>query len=194
MGTNYYWADKLAEDPSNKDDINVHIGKRSAAGTYCWDCGTTLCLDGARYVHYGEISLKVTFTTDLGSVAAQASFVDLCGLRQHRYDYRPRWSDTCPCCGKSLEGGETFENTGGVELGFTESSILPKEGVTTAASFTWTLLKHRKRLDRISFSASAPVQCVVDEYGRAYTAREFLNEALRMVPRSLESQLPCEFS
>ena len=38
MGTNYY-----AEDQ--------HIGKRSAAGWYCWDCGVTLCKGGNDKVH-----------------------------------------------------------------------------------------------------------------------------------------------
>jgi len=44
MGTNFYWIKKTSED---RDNIQDHIGKRSAAGRYCWDCGTTLC------VHYG---------------------------------------------------------------------------------------------------------------------------------------------
>ena len=36
MGTNYYWKDKH-ENCEYEDDIQVHIGKRSAAGLYCWD-------------------------------------------------------------------------------------------------------------------------------------------------------------
>lgn len=31
-----------------------HIGKRSAAGMYCWDCGITLCKAGEKGVHMGE--------------------------------------------------------------------------------------------------------------------------------------------
>lgn len=39
MGTNFYTlGDK-------------HIGKRSAAGLYCWDCGITLCRDGVGGIH-----------------------------------------------------------------------------------------------------------------------------------------------
>jgi len=53
MGTNYYWKDKH-ENCEYEDDIQVHIGKRSAAGLYCWDCGTTLCKDGVRGIHYSE--------------------------------------------------------------------------------------------------------------------------------------------
>lgn len=39
MGTNFYTLD------------GRHIGKRSAAGRYCWDCGITLCKGR---VHYGD--------------------------------------------------------------------------------------------------------------------------------------------
>ena len=42
MGTNYY---------VKTDDGEVHIGKRSAAGWYCWDCRQTLCKGR---VHYGD--------------------------------------------------------------------------------------------------------------------------------------------
>lgn len=44
MGTNFY---------TNK---HRHIGKRSAAGLYCWDCRTTLCKQGESEIHgeYGE--------------------------------------------------------------------------------------------------------------------------------------------
>jgi len=41
MGTNFY---------SLKGD---HIGKRSAAGLYCWNCKKTLCEDGEEGIHYG---------------------------------------------------------------------------------------------------------------------------------------------
>ena len=41
MGTNFYTTK------------GVHIGKRSAAGMYCWHCRTTLCEQGEEGVHYG---------------------------------------------------------------------------------------------------------------------------------------------
>ena len=41
MGTNFYTKD------------GTHIGKWSAAGLYCWDCGVTLCKGGEEGVHYG---------------------------------------------------------------------------------------------------------------------------------------------
>lgn len=49
MGTNFY----LMSASKNRDlDPSTHIGKRSAAGPYCWDCRTTLCSAGEKGVHY----------------------------------------------------------------------------------------------------------------------------------------------
>jgi hypothetical protein len=44
MGTNFYF-DK---------DHSEHIGKRSAAGLYCWDCCITLCKGGIEKIHFSE--------------------------------------------------------------------------------------------------------------------------------------------
>lgn len=41
MGCNFYTLDR------------IHIGKRSAAGYYCWDCGITLCKGGIEDIHSG---------------------------------------------------------------------------------------------------------------------------------------------
>lgn len=48
MGTNFY----LLSGSRYTDDPQYHIGKRSAAGLYCWDCGRTLCKDGISGIHY----------------------------------------------------------------------------------------------------------------------------------------------
>ena len=42
MGTNFYTH--KYESPKR-----AHIGKRSAAGLYCWDCGVTLCRGRVHY-------------------------------------------------------------------------------------------------------------------------------------------------
>lgn len=49
MGTNYY-----IKGYKELDDPYLHIGKRSAAGRYCFDCGITLCKDGKKAIHFGE--------------------------------------------------------------------------------------------------------------------------------------------
>ena len=50
MGTCFY-----VRGHANSDDHtnpSVHIGKRSAAGIYCWDCHQTLCMQGEEAIHY----------------------------------------------------------------------------------------------------------------------------------------------
>lgn len=44
MGTNFYW-DGMGDEQ--------HIGKRSAAGRWCWDCDVTLKVGGRKQVHLG---------------------------------------------------------------------------------------------------------------------------------------------
>ena len=46
MSTNFYWI-------KTPDLLPNHIGKRSAAGLYCYDCGTTLNWYGTTHVHDG---------------------------------------------------------------------------------------------------------------------------------------------
>lgn len=65
MGTNFYWkvtekpsitlpTGKVIEDFFDDMDPNIHIGKRSAAGGYCWDCRMTLCPGGEAQIHRTE--------------------------------------------------------------------------------------------------------------------------------------------
>ena len=88
MGTNFYWKKPIQDKEYDWDlygDIQVHIGKRSAAGAYCNDCGTTLCEDGTRDVH---------------SSKKQTSAFDTRG-----------WFNECPGCGiprSELKGCTSF--------------------------------------------------------------------------------------
>lgn len=70
MGTNFYWTvpdvpapatvtlpDGTAYTPWVLDahahwDPRVHIGKRSAAGRWCFSCGVTLCKGGLERIHF----------------------------------------------------------------------------------------------------------------------------------------------
>ena len=52
MGTNFYFIGYKSDD--GEILLDTHIGKRSAAGPYCWDCRTTLCKGGNKGVHYYE--------------------------------------------------------------------------------------------------------------------------------------------
>jgi len=52
MGTNFYVAGWQDTEHTDMDPA-VHIGKRSAAGLYCWNCRITLCSGGEAMVHMG---------------------------------------------------------------------------------------------------------------------------------------------
>ena len=54
MGTNYYKTniEPLPDEDYYDTKYEEHIGKRSAAGLYCWDCKTTLCVEGEERIHY----------------------------------------------------------------------------------------------------------------------------------------------
>jgi hypothetical protein len=67
MGTNFYWkieGESLlptgASIAYDRDEPTVHIGKRSAAGRFCWDCMRTLCLGGEQDIHSGRSSWNET--------------------------------------------------------------------------------------------------------------------------------------
>jgi hypothetical protein len=49
MSTNFFLAGHRYDG-----DPECHIGKRSAAGMYCWDCELTLCKGGEARIHAGE--------------------------------------------------------------------------------------------------------------------------------------------
>jgi Zn finger protein HypA/HybF involved in hydrogenase expression len=48
MGTNFFVNNDAEENEQ------IHIGRRSAAGLYCWDCNITLCASGDEGIHYSK--------------------------------------------------------------------------------------------------------------------------------------------
>jgi len=143
LGTNFYWikpqewmkeieknggAKVDFDDPEFDYNIFRHIGKRSASGTYCESCGTTLCIYGTRHVHSGVINMP------WGQIDV-------------------KFHDKCPVCRS-------------------------KENVIHTCSFTWTFMRHKWELEKLIESGFGDEKVVRDEYGREYTAREFLNEEI----------------
>ena len=49
MGTNFY-----IKGQRDEDNPDFHLGKRAAAGYYCWDCNVTLCENGNEAIHMGR--------------------------------------------------------------------------------------------------------------------------------------------
>ena len=112
MGTNFY-----LKGHTDSDDPKFHIGKRSAAGPYCFDCKITLCKGGDAGIH----------TT-----------------KWNRYE--KDWYNKCPFCGKKPIKEDFGSGAAGRELGFDKSPFSRKTGVASCSSFTWArkLCKVRK--------------------------------------------------
>jgi hypothetical protein len=103
MGTNFYTLG------------NKHIGKRSAAGLYCWDCKVTLCAGGEEKIHYG---------------CRDISHPPFCNCG---------WLKECPECGEKPVVESLSESTAGRELGFNKEDPKEKTGVKSCCSFSWAM-------------------------------------------------------
>ena len=51
MGTNFYWKQGFYGEVTDYNDPRKHIGKRSAAGAYCWQCGISLKVNHTKDIH-----------------------------------------------------------------------------------------------------------------------------------------------
>ena len=124
MGTNFYWHVDLGQLPTgeavriDRDDPNVHIGKRSAAGMYCWDCDVTLCKEGKDGVHKGS---------DIGFSH---------GIDAYLEASKRRWHECCPNCGRSRQVSEGMSGAVAVELGFAKPETERRTGISGCSSFT----------------------------------------------------------
>lgn len=83
MGTNYYKG-------------NIHLGKRSAAGLYCFDCDITLRKGGRDLVHQGG------------------------------WEQKDLWYADCPVCGGKPVKEDMNTSSVGKELGFNKKSQIQK--------------------------------------------------------------------
>jgi hypothetical protein len=122
VGTNFYlYPDKpllvkVADKLREHKDQGIHIGKRSAAGTFCWDCNITLHKKGNDGIHHG--------CRTPGHIACDCD-----------------WHETCPRCGKKRKKESLSESAAGRELGFDKSKPKRKKGVSTCCSFRWAMSK-----------------------------------------------------
>lgn len=110
MGTNFYTVEEREDNMSPE----YHVGKRSAAGLYCWDCRITLCSVGENFVHH-------------------------CNLYDGVNAPETPWLKRCPKCGKAPEKESLNDSSVGRELGFNKSKPNKKTGVKSCSSFTWAI-------------------------------------------------------
>jgi hypothetical protein len=146
MGTNYY-----AYDVKSKEQL-YHIGKRSAAGHFCWDCGMSsknIAKDnwdkkpyiyGTRAIHCG-------------------------GFEENRLNNEPTDLEYCPVCGKPFHVDKEEVNAMFAELGFSKQ---PNRTNNTTCSFMFGISPYV-----LSDVMSNENICVIDEYGRELTKEEF---------------------
>lgn len=130
----------------------THIGKRSASGAYCFNCMVSLCNEGEENVH--------GFRGDWAPTKPYAS---------------PTFSDSCPICGKKYKKEILGVSAAGVELGLTKNKNIIRKGVTSCASFTWSI-KPNIMYREIEKFLDKPKKISVDEYGNKYTAKEIKEE------------------
>jgi len=115
MGTNFYWkkehspCSQCGRSEPEEMEYGNHIGKRSAAGLYCWECKVTLCKKGESQVHMGN-SLE---------------------------DGDKEWYTSCPKCGRKPEESKDWKTSAGLELGFSKYTEVSVEGVQGCSSFSW---------------------------------------------------------
>ena len=149
MGTNYYIRGKDVEE--------VHVGKRSAAGLYCWDCNMTLCIEGPGRIHQG--------------CKKWVSNEKKCDGTHHGSCDGGHWFDSCPSCGKNRVEEDLDSSSAGRELGFNKSPYKRKTGVATCSSFTWA----GRKIDLLKMANDTGLEKpIFDEYDRAMTVEEFL--------------------
>lgn len=177
MGTNMRWHPRLLRTSVNplgmplypdSDDMDParHLGKRSAAGLFCYDCDVTLYRYGTDRIH--EEPPDVPPRGDLG-VRLKA--------------YAAAWYDRCPRCGQAPAEEPLHTSAAGVELGFAKPRRVRPTGVRSCASFSWAQPPEEVRAVCRQFPRR---KLVVDEYGRTYTGREFL--------RMLAANCPIEYT
>ena len=157
MGTNFYWKklpDWFKENSpmvnDNREDIFIHIGKRSGAGTYCKKCGTTRHRwGGTQSLHTDAPDLRILLDKSIPEERRKILYEREKSIYLH---------SICPCCGASFEGIKSKDSP-----------------IINICSFTWTLMKHKELVMELIENGSDE-KIIIDEYGEEFTAMEFFNE------------------
>ena len=172
MGTNFY----LIGIPEGEDDSDPrwHIGKRSAAGMYCFDCGVTLCEQGEEFIHHCHY--RVSANDPKTPLAIDYTFT-----HTPRCDWLDvTWLENCPVCKTKFEKEDLKDSSAGLELGFNKK-VTKKTGVHTCSSFSWAMTKEDviSRVEELMglevLEEGSKSVAVVDEYGIEFTLLDFFD-------------------
>lgn len=87
MGTNFYLIEATEEDILSYSP-EFHIGKRSGAGPYCWDCNKTLCMHGNEGLHGGYAQWH-TRCPDCGKEPSLEELTESTGGRKLGFNKNP---------------------------------------------------------------------------------------------------------
>jgi len=161
MGTNFYKGN------------GKHIGKRSAAGSYCWSCNMTLREGGEDLVHQSSRHFAKN------------------GFGFTDSDINKGWHKSCPVCGEKRTNDT---NAALIELGFEEpnnDNSKKRTGVQSCSSFNYArsqaeLSKYLKRVWN--------KKVIKDEYGRKFTGKEFDEMIRNNCPIKITKHIGVEFS
>lgn len=173
MGTNFYLKLKSNDKDKREERFARHIGKRSAAGYYCFDCEVSLCKEGSDFVHWTKIPCHMQLK-ELGFKEVE-------------------WFDKCPICGQSPEKDKIDEGSVGIELGFNKNITEKKKGVKSCSSFSWGILPYDFH-QHFKTKASRKRKLIVDEYGLEFTYYEFNNMLNSICPIQSFSAIGIDFT
>ena len=158
MGTNFYWRRG-----------GEHIGKRSAAGWYCYDCRVALVEGGEQNAH--------------SSTAQRLDACPVCGKTKEVQENLDASAD--------ITKGRY--NPVMIELGFARAPTKPTKltGVQGASSFTWA---QEPAYVAARCKGSADKWVVQDEYGRDLTGAQFIDMLESVCPIRFTHSIGHDFS
>lgn len=103
-----------------------------------------------------------------------------------------KWYDKCPVCGKDIKEESLSEgHSSGVELGFSRPKQEQKKGIMSCSSFSWA---QNPNYVRKICSEKSRKQLIVDEYGKKYTGKQFLEMLQFNCPIEFTKNIGVQFS
>lgn len=184
MSTNFYKIDREKENNEGQ-----HIGKRSAAGHYCWDCRLTLNRYGEAWIHS---SYRDHYKYGFLHRDMSKQYPDLCNpIDEDPFLDRSEWFKKCPSCGKGKEELISIaDGASGIELGFSKPKTNVQIGVKTVSSFSWAVIPYQFKKWAVD---NLETKCIIDEYGREMTPNEFLEMLEYNCPIQFYNSIGIEF-